>query len=218
MAFCLGLMCPARPSESFQREASFLKTSFLIEYLHMTYNFINLKEGLGGALEWLKKEYSSLHTGQASPVVLDGLTVDSYGTRQPIKNVASISIEDPKTLRVVPWDKSQLKEIENSIITSDIGLSVATDDAGLRVIFPQLTGETREKLVKVLKGKLEDARVSVRKERESVMKDIESKQKAGEMSEDEMVSAEKEAQRLVDETNKNLEEIFKQKEAVVLGK
>ncbi|MEZ4114462.1 MAG: ribosome-recycling factor [Candidatus Paceibacterota bacterium] len=78
--------------------------------------------------------------------------------------MASISIEDPKTLRVVPWDKSQLKEVENSIITSDIGLSVATDDAGLRVIFPQLTGETREKkLVKVLKGKLEDARVSVRK-------------------------------------------------------
>lgn len=184
----------------------------------MSYNFTEFKNSLEKSLTWLKNEYSSLHTGQASPAVLDSITVDSYGTRQPVKNVASISIEDPKTLRVVPWDKSQLKEIENSIITSDIGLSVATDDAGLRVIFPQLTGETREKLVKVLKAKLEDARVSVRKEREVVMKDIESKQKSSQMSEDERKSAEKETQRLVDETNKNLEDVFKQKESVVLGK
>lgn len=184
----------------------------------MVYNFTELKDGLVKISEWLRREYSSLHTGQASPAVLDGITVNSYGTRQPIKNVASISIEDPKTLRVVPWDKSQLKEVENSIITSDIGLSVATDDAGLRVIFPQLTGETREKLVKVLKGKLEDARVSVRKERESVMKDVESKKDEAGFSEDDIKFAKAEVQRIIDEANKELEEIFSQKETIVLGK
>lgn len=184
----------------------------------MAYNTTQLKEALVKVSEWLRREYSSLHTGQANPSVLDGLTVSSYGTRQPIKNVASISIEDPKTLRVVPWDKSQLKEVENSIITSDIGLSVATDDAGLRVIFPQLTGETREKLVKVLKGKLEDARVSVRKERESAMKDIDAKEGEGGMSEDDIKFAKAEVQRLIDEANKGLEEVFSQKEAIVLGK
>lgn len=177
-----------------------------------------LKDGLKNAEEWLRKEYSSLHTGQASPSVLDGISVSSYGTRQPVKNVASISIEDPKTLRVVPWDKSQLKEIENSIITSDIGLSVATDDSGLRVIFPQLTGETREKLVKILKAKLEDARVSIRKEREAAMKEVDSKKDGGGMSEDDVKFAKGEVQRFVDEANKNLEEIFTQKETVVLGK
>jgi len=184
----------------------------------MAYNTTELKDALVKVSEWLRREYSSLHTGQATPSVLDGVTVNSYGTRQPIKNVASISIEDPKTLRVVPWDKSQLKEVENSIITSDIGLSVATDDAGLRVIFPHLTGETREKLVKVLKGRLEDARVSVRKERESAMKDIDAKEGEGGMSEDDIKLAKSEVQRMVDEANQSLEEIFSKKEAVVLGK
>lgn len=184
----------------------------------MVYNLTELKEALRKVSEWLKREYSSLHTGQANPSVLDALTVNSYGTRQPIKNVASISIEDPKTLRVVPWDKSQLKEVENSIITSDIGLSVATDDAGLRVIFPQLTGETREKLVKVLKGKLEDARVSVRKERETAMKDVDAKKEESGMSEDDIKFSKTEIQRLIDEANQNLEEIFSQKEVIVLGK
>lgn len=183
----------------------------------MLYNTSQLKEALGKVSEWLKKEYSSIHTGQANPSVLDGVTVDSYGTRQPIKNVASMSIEDPRTLRVVPWDKSQLKEIENAIIASDIGLSVATDDAGLRVVFPQLTGETREKLVKVLKAKLEDARVSVRKEREASIKDLDAKEKEGGMSEDEKNNSKTEIQKLVDEANKSLEEIFSKKEDVVLN-
>lgn len=184
----------------------------------MIYNSNAFKESLTKVTDWLKKEYSSLHTGQANPSVLDGITVDSYGTRQPVKNVASISLEDPKTLRVVPWDKSQLKEIENGIISSDIGLSVATDDAGLRVIFPALTGETREKLVKVLKGRLEDARVSVRKERESVMKEIDSKKSDSSVSEDDVKSAKAEVQKQVDDTNKILEDVFSQKESVVLGK
>lgn len=184
----------------------------------MTYNLNAFKDNVGRVADWLKKEYGGIHTGQANPSVLDSLTVDSYGTRQPIKNVASISLEDPKTLRVMPWDKSQLKEIENSVLTSDLGLSVATDDAGLRIIFPQLTGETREKLVKVLKAKLEDARVSVRKEREIVMKDIEAKEKEGGMSEDEKKSAKTEAQKIVDDANAALEDIFTGKEAQVLGK
>jgi ribosome recycling factor len=184
----------------------------------MNKNLNELKDGLKNAEEWLRKEYSSIHTGQATPTVLDGIGVSSYGTRQPIKNVASISIEDPRTLRVVPWDKSQLKEIENAVITSDLGLSVAVDDAGVRVIFPMLTGETREKLVKILKAKLEDARVSVRKERESAMKEIESAGKDGGISEDDVKSTKTEIQRLVDESNKNLEEIFTQKESNVLEK
>lgn len=184
----------------------------------MTYNFNTFKEDLQKVTEWLKKEYNALHTGQASPSVLDSIFVNSYGTKQPVKNVASISLEDPRTLRVVPWDKSQLKEIENGILLADIGLSVATDDAGLRVIFPQLTGETREKLVKVLKAKLEDARVSVRKEREAIMKDIESKKDSGGFSEDDIKFAKSEAQKFVDEANKSLEQVFDEKEKIVLGK
>lgn len=184
----------------------------------MSFNFKPFEDATKNTKDWLSKEYASLHTGAASPMVLDGIMVDSYGTRQPIKNVASISIEDPKTLRVVPWDKQQLKEIEKEIITSDLGLSVAIDTTGLRVIFPMLTTETREKLVKVLKTKLEDARVTVRKERENSLREIDRMAREGEMSEDEKVRAKDRIQSLVDETNSGLEAIFSAKESVVMGK
>lgn len=184
----------------------------------MVYNFAGFKESIQKTSEWLAREYSSLHTGQASPNVLDGINVDSYGTKQPIKNVASISIEDPKTLRVIPWDKQQVKEIEKEIITSDLGLSVAVDQTGLRVIFPMLTTENREKLVKIIKGKLEDARISVKKEREDVVREIDRMSREGEMSEDEKERSKQELQKLVDESNATFETIFKAKEAVVMGK
>jgi ribosome recycling factor len=184
----------------------------------MQFNFKPFEDSLRGTKDWLTKEYSSLHTGAASPMVLDGISVDSYGTRQPVKNVASISIEDPKTLRVVPWDKSQLKEIEKEILKSDLGLSVATDDAGLRVIFPMLTTETRERLVKVLKTKLEDARVTIRKERENNLREIDRMAREGEMSEDEKIRNKERLQSMVDDANASIEGVFNAKEAVVMGK
>jgi ribosome recycling factor len=184
----------------------------------MQFNFKPFEDSIKNTKDWLSKEYASLHTGAASPMVLDGIMVDSYGTRQPVKNVASISIEDPKTLRVIPWDKSQLKEIEKEILTSDLGLSVATDSTGLRVIFPMLTTETREKLVKVLKGKLEDARVAIRKERENNLREIDRMSREGEMSEDEKIRNKEKLQGIVDEANSSLEAIFSAKENVVMGK
>jgi ribosome recycling factor len=150
--------------------------------------------------------------------VLDGISVDSYGTKQPLRNVASISIEDPKTLRVIPWDKQQVKEIEKEIQTSDLGLSVAVDQTGLRVIFPMLTTENREKLVKVIKGKLEDARVSIKKERENVVREIDRMAREGEMSEDEKEKSKTDLQTLVNSGNAKLEEVFNAKEAIVMGK
>ncbi len=183
----------------------------------MQYNFSNFKIGLKKAEEFLGKEYSQLSTGRASIMVLDGVSVETYGAYQPIKNVASISVEDPKTLRVAPWDKNQVKAIEKAINVADLGLSVATDEAGLRVIFPQLTTETRQKLVKVLKEKLEEARITVRRERGVVWDDIQAQEKSGKMTEDEKVRAKDELQKAVDEINKNLETLFEKKEKEVLG-
>lgn len=183
----------------------------------MAYNFLSFKDEVKRAEDWLKNEYSRISTGRASPMVLDGVMVESYGGHMPVKNVASITIEDPKTLRVAPWDKSQIKAIEKALIAGNLGLSVATDDAGLRVIFPQLTSETRVTLVKILKGKLEDGRISIRKSRDDVWNDIQDKEKAGEMSEDEKFRSKEELQKIVDEGNQNLEAIFEKKEKEVLG-
>lgn len=183
----------------------------------MQYNFTNLKTELKKAEDFLAKGYKELNIGRASPMVLDSITVDAYGTPSPIKNVASVSVEDPKTLRIAPWDKSQVKAIEKAIILADLGLSVSVDDAGMRVIFPQLTTETRSKLVKVLKEKLEDSRIAVRKIRGDVWEEIQEKEKAGEMTEDERKRAKDELEKIVGEVNKNLEDLFNKKESEVMN-
>ncbi len=183
----------------------------------MNYNFSNFKTELKKVEDFLSKEYNQLNIGRASPMILDGVSVESYGSHVPLKNVASVSIEDPKTLRIAPWDKSQIKDIEKAIVTSNLGLSVATDDAGIRVIFPQLTTETRQKLAKVLKEKLEEARITVRRERERVWEDVQAQEKEAKLTEDEKFRAKDDLQKVIDEVNTNLEAIFEKKEKEVMG-
>ncbi len=179
----------------------------------MSYNFSDFKQNLKKVEEWLSKEYGGVHTGRATPMILDTISVESYGSLQPIKNVGSISIEDPRTIRVAPWDKTLVKAIESAIAAANLGLSVSADSDGLRVIFPQLTTETREKLVKVLKEKLEDARISVRKERDEAF----TKMKAANLPEDDTFRAKDEMQKYVDEANQSLEAVFEKKEKEVMS-
>ena len=178
----------------------------------MQYNFSNFKAEVKKIEDFLSKEYNQLNIGRASPMALDGISVESYGAYTPLKNVASIAIEDPKTLRISPWDKSQIKGIEKAIAGANLGLSLAVDEAGIRVIFPQLTTENRQSLVKVLKEKLEEARISVRRLREEIWEDIQEQEKTGKMTEDEKFRAKDDLQKIIDETNKNLEAIFSKKE------
>ena len=135
----------------------------------------------------------------------------------PISHVATIATEDPRTLKIVPWDKTQVKDIEKAIMAANLGLSVSVDDTGIRVSFPQLTTERRIGLIKILKEKLEEARVSVRGEREKVWNDIQEKERAGKMPEDEKFKGKEELQKIVDDAHKKLEAIFEKKEKEVLG-
>ena len=177
----------------------------------MSYNTTNFKSELKKIEDWLSKEYASVHTGKATPMVLDSIMVESYGSRMPIKNVASVSIEDPKTLRIAPWDKNQIKDIESAIMEANLGLSVVSDSDGVRAIFPMLTTENRTKLAKILKERLEDARISVRKIRQEEM------DTTTDLSEDEMKRAKDDIQKCVDEANNNLEGIFAKKESDVMN-
>lgn len=179
----------------------------------MQYNFSNFKTELKKVEEFLSKEYRELNVGRASPMVLDSISVESYGSFVPLKNVASVSIEDPKTLRIAPWDKTQIKGIEKAIAGANLGLSVAVDDSGMRVIFPQLTTESRQTLVKLLKEKLEDSRITVRQEREAVLKEMEST----DMTEDEKFNAKEELQKIISGVNANLEATFEKKQKEVMG-
>src|SRR3989338_1176912 len=178
----------------------------------MAYDFKQLKTNIAATHEWLVKEMSGIRTGRATPPLLDGVQVEAYGARMPISQVASLSTEDARTLRITPWDASQVKEIERAITLANLGVSSAVDDKGLRVFFPELTSERREQLLKISKQKLEEARVALRGERDKVWSDIQAKEKDGKLSEDEKFRAKDEMQKLVDEGNKKLEELAERKE------
>ena len=181
------------------------------------YNFNQVKEDKEKIMEWLKSEYRSIQTGRATPSVLDLVHVDMYGSRTQIAHAASVSIEDPKTLRVAPWDKSIIRDIERAVNEADLGLSVSSDDQGIRVHYPALTTETRQKMVKVLKDKLEDGRIRVRALREETNKDIDARAKEGEYGEDEKMRYREEMQKIVDDANAELEGLFAGKEKEVMG-
>jgi ribosome recycling factor len=173
------------------------------------FNLDNFKNEIKRVEEWLQKEYSQINTGRATPALIDSVMVESYGSLMPIKNVASISIEDPKTLLVAPWDKSQGKEIERALQTSNLGFSIAAGDAGVRVIVPALNTERRAQLVKLAKERLEDARISIRQAREDVIKAL----RDAKLPEDVERTIKDDLQALVDEANTKLESLFKKKES-----
>jgi ribosome recycling factor len=178
----------------------------------MVYDFTKLKGKIKETEDWMKKEYTGIRTGMASPQLLDSVVVESYGQRMPLNQVGSVSIADPKSLLVTPWDASQVKAVEKAITVANLGVSLKTDEKGVRVFFPDLTSERREMLLKVAKEKLEQAKITLRGVRDEVVKDIEAKEKAGGMGEDDKFRFKGEMQKLVDAGNKALEETFNKKE------
>lgn len=183
----------------------------------MAYSFTKFNQEKDDILKWLAGEYRSIQTGRATPQVLDLVHVDIYGTRTAIAHAASVNVEDPKTLRVSPWDKTIISDIERAINEADLGLSVSSDGAGLRVHFPALTTETRQKMVKLLKDRLEDSRVKIRSLREETNKDIDARAKEGEFGEDERMRYREETQKHVDLANAEVEAMFERKEKEVMG-
>lgn len=178
----------------------------------MTYDFKSLDEKIAGAKEWLSREYKTLRTGRASPVILDGIHVSAYGSMQPIKHLASVSVDDARTLRVQPFDASVLKDIERAISAADLGLGMSADQSSIRVMFPDLTTERRAELIKVAKGKLEEARTRIRLARDETWKHIQEQEKEGAMSEDEKFRSKEDMQKKVDAGNDELEKAFNTKE------
>ena len=183
----------------------------------MAYDFNPLKKQLASTEEWLKKEFQQIRTGQASPAVLDGVKVEVYGAPMSMKEVASVMIEGARTLRIAPWDASQVKAIEKAITVANLGLSVAIDDQGLRVMFPELTADRRVQIAKLAKDRLEDAKKEVRAHRDVVVKDLQVKEKEGGFGKDDIFRYKGDAQKLVDESNKKLDEAYAKKEKEVLS-
>ena len=183
----------------------------------MTYDFSKLKKSLAGVEDWIKKEFGNIRTGQANPAILDGVRVESYGAQVPLAQVGNIGIEGPRTIRIAPWDMSQAKGIEKAIMLANLGVSVSVDDKGLRVNFPELTSDRRTDIVKMAKEKMEEAKKQVRSHRDETIKDIKAKDKTGGFGKDDIFRLEKDAQKLVDDANKKLDEAFAKKEKEILS-
>lgn len=178
----------------------------------MAYDFSNLKQKVTDTEEWLKKEFQGIRTGRATPALLDSIQVESYGARVPLNQVGNVGVEDARTLRVSIWNAEQIKSVEKAITDANLGVGVSSDEKGVRVTFPELTSERRETLIKLSKDKLEEARVSLRNERDNIWNDIQKQEKGGDISEDEKFLHKDEMQKLIDEGNKALDELGRKKE------
>ncbi len=182
----------------------------------MAYDFNEFKRAGEAVLTWLKKEYASIRTSQATPNILDNVVVETYGSKMPLNQVSSILSNGPKSLLITPWDKSVAPEIDRAIRESNLGLSVSLDAQGVRVSFPDLTNEHRTLLTKVVKEKLEEARIKIRTEREKNLGDLDKREEDGSLSKDEKFRLKNDLQKLVLEINEKLETLATQKEKEIL--
>lgn len=167
-------------------------------------------------IDHLKTEYSHLQIGRASASLVENVMVEVYGSHQPLKGVAHISVPDAKTIQIQPWDKSTLQAIEKGIQMANLGLNPSNDGLVVRIAIPPLTEERRRDLTKVVHKLAEDARISVRHSRQAVMDKIKGQEKAKEISEDMAKGLEKKLQEKVDAMNSDIEMMAKSKEADVM--
>ncbi len=177
----------------------------------MAYDFSKLKSGIKETEEWLSRELTGVRTGRATPTLLDGVKPEAYGVRSPISQLASVSTEDARTLRIIPWDKSLVKAIEKGIVDADLGIGVSIDDMGLRVSFPELTAERRAQLAKLVGQKMEEGKVRLRSHRSDAIHEIDALEKEG-MAKDLAKRQKDEVQKLIDTANEALAAIAKKKE------
>ncbi len=172
----------------------------------------DIKPNLEKAIEYLKGELTNLRAGRVSPSLVEDLEVECYDSKMKLKEVAMISSPDSRSLVVQPWDKNNIPLIEKAISQSSLGLSPVTEKEVIHLYFPPMSEERRKELIKVLGEKLEEARISIRHQREEVWKRVQSLEKEGKIREDDKFKGKEELQELIDEYNQKIEDLGKRKE------
>lgn len=173
------------------------------------------KEKFNKAIEYLKHDISGLRTGRATPALVEDILIEAYGVKQPLKAVASISVQDAKTLAISPWDRSIMQAVESGLRNSQLGINPVNDGKLIRLPLPELNQERRQELIKVLHQKLETARVAVRKIREEVKTEIEDMEKEKLISEDEKFKQLDELEKIVKDFNEKIKEVGEEKETEI---
>ena len=181
----------------------------------MDYN--NIKEKMDKSIENLREKFAEIRAGRANPAILNKIKVDYYGTPTPINQVAGVSVPEARMIVIQPWDLSIIKEIEKSILASDIGINPNNDGKVIRLTFPELTEDRRKELVKDIKKIAEESKVTIRNIRRDGIDSAKKLQKDGEMTEDELKQAENKIQEMTDKSIEDVDKILKNKESEILS-
>lgn len=169
------------------------------------------------SIEATRHELATVRTGRASPHLLDRVQVDYYGTQTPLNQISQIAASEARLLTVTPFDKSAIKQIEKSILESDLGLTPNNDGNVIRLAIPELTEERRKEMVKVVHGIAEEGRIAVRNIRRDIMQELREMKGSGEVGKDDEHRAEGELQKITDAQIKELDDLLKGKEEEILG-
>ncbi|MBQ6885282.1 MAG: ribosome recycling factor [Clostridia bacterium] len=176
----------------------------------------NTEQKMGKSIDALDREYKSIRAGRANAAVLDRVSVDYYGVPTPVQQMAAISVPEPRTLLITPWDKTTLKDIEKAILTSEIGINPQNDGTCIRLNFPPLTEERRKDIVKDIRKKGEDAKVAVRNQRRDALDKLKALKKNNAITEDDESNGEKKIQNLTDKFCKEIDELANVKEKEIM--
>lgn len=173
---------------------------------------------MGRRYDHMCKEFSEIRAGRANPAVLDKAKVDYYGVPTPVNQLAAVSVTEARTLTIQPWDASILRQIEKAIQVSDIGINPMNDGKVIRLVFPPLTEDRRKEIVKDVQKIAEDTKVQIRNVRRETIEKLKAMKKAGELTEDDLKTAEKKTQDLTDKFTKQIDKTSadKQKELLEL--
>lgn len=178
--------------------------------------YADLRDRMNKAVETLEAEYKRLRTGRASISLVDGIRVDYYGTPTPLSQLATLTIPDPRTIMIQPWDTSVVGDIEKAMLKSELGLTPMNDGKAIRINIPPLTAERRRDLVKVVKKKAEESKVAVRNIRRDINEKIKDLKKDKKVSEDEQFRAQDETQKITDDYVKKVDAVYGAKEKEIL--
>ena len=165
----------------------------------------------------LDRDYGAVRAGRANAAVLDKVLVEYYGTPTPIQQMAAVSVPDPRTLQIQPWDATTLKDIEKAIQTSDIGINPQNDGRVIRLTFPPLTEERRKDIVKDVRKMAEDSKVAVRSVRRDAIEKLKAMKKANEITEDDQANGEKKIQTVTDKYCKEIDDLAAAKEKEIMS-
>ena len=176
----------------------------------------NVRERMDKSIESLKEEFKKVRSGRANAGLVEGVMVDYYGNKTPLKQLASISVPEPRLIVVQPWDKGALQEIEKAFHKSDLALNPNNDGKVIRISVPPLTEERRKELVKVAKNKAEDARIAIRNIRRDGNEEVKAAEKKGHVSEDAVKKTLDDIQKITDEYIDHISKVLEAKEAEIM--